>query len=73
VSRPAVGPAWPSIQWVPVALSPGVKWPGLEAEFLPPSNAKVKDARRDTSTPQYVSMAWCLIKQWMHLYGVVLS
>jgi len=23
--------------------------------------------------PQYVFTAWCLIKQWIHFYGVVLS
>jgi hypothetical protein len=32
-----------SIQWVPGALSLGIKWPGLEADHSPP----------------YASMAWC--------------
>jgi hypothetical protein len=30
------------IQWVPVALSPGAKWPGCEAEHSIPSSAKVR-------------------------------
>jgi hypothetical protein len=32
-----------SIQWVPGALSPGVKRPEREAEHLPPSSAEVKE------------------------------
>jgi hypothetical protein len=32
VSRTAVGPTQPPIQWVPGALSVGVKWPGREAD-----------------------------------------
>jgi hypothetical protein len=32
VSRPALGPIQPPIQWVPGALSPGVKRPGREAD-----------------------------------------
>jgi len=36
--------------------------PGHEADYSPPSNAKVKNAWSYTPTPQYVFMAWCLIK-----------
>jgi hypothetical protein len=32
-SRPALKPTQPSIQWVPRALSPGVKRPGREADY----------------------------------------
>jgi hypothetical protein len=32
----------PSIQWVPGAISPGVKWPGSEAHHSPPSSVEVK-------------------------------
>jgi hypothetical protein len=33
------------------ALSLGVKWPGREADYSPPSSAKVKNMWRYTSTP----------------------
>jgi hypothetical protein len=61
-SRTALGPIQPPIQWVPKALSPGVKRPGREADHSAPSSAEVKKAWSYTSTPQYVFMAWCLIK-----------
>jgi len=32
-----------------------------------------KNKWRYISFTQYVFMAWCLIKQWMHIKGVVLS
>jgi hypothetical protein len=41
-SRTALGPAQPPIQWVPGALSLGVKRPGREADHSPPSTAGVK-------------------------------
>jgi hypothetical protein len=44
VSRPALGPTQPSIQWVPGALSLGVKRLGREADHSSPSNAEVKKA-----------------------------
>jgi len=40
--RPALGPTHPPIQWVPEALSLGVKRPGHEADLSPPSSAEVK-------------------------------
>jgi hypothetical protein len=40
--RLALGPTQPSIQWVPVAFTLGVKWLGYEADPSPPSSAKVK-------------------------------
>jgi hypothetical protein len=43
VSRTALGPTQPPIQWVPGALSLGVKRPGREADHSPPSSAKVKE------------------------------
>jgi hypothetical protein len=39
-----------------------VKLPGREAGHSPPSSAEVKNAWSYTSTPQYVFMAWCLVK-----------
>jgi hypothetical protein len=50
------------IQWVQGALSLGVKRPRREADHLPPSSVEVKNAWSYTSTPQYVFMAWCLVK-----------
>jgi hypothetical protein len=38
-----LGPTKPPIQWIPVALSLGVKWPGREADHSLPSSAKVKE------------------------------
>jgi hypothetical protein len=42
-SRTALGPTQPPIQWVPGALSVGVKRPGREASHPPPSSAEVKE------------------------------
>jgi hypothetical protein len=62
VSRMALGATQPSIQWVPGALSFGVKWPGREADHSPPSSAEVKNEWSYASTPQYIFMEWCLVK-----------
>jgi hypothetical protein len=56
-SRPALGSTQPPIQWVPRALSPGVKRPGHEAEHSPPTSAEVKKTWIYTSTPPYAFMA----------------
>jgi hypothetical protein len=42
-SRTALGPTQLPIQWVPEALSLGVKLPGREADHSPPSSAEVKE------------------------------
>jgi hypothetical protein len=55
-SRPALGPTQSSIQWVRGALSPGVKWPGREADNSRPTSAEVNKIRIYTSTLPYVSM-----------------
>jgi hypothetical protein len=56
-----LGPIQPPIQWVPRALSLGVKRAGREADHLPPSSAEVKEC----------------VELYLHspirLYGVVLS
>jgi hypothetical protein len=39
-SRPALRATQPPIQWVPGALSPGVKRPGREADHSPPTSAE---------------------------------
>jgi hypothetical protein len=41
---------------------PGVKRPESEADQSHPSSAEVKNAWSYNSTPQYVFMAWCLVK-----------
>jgi hypothetical protein len=39
----ALGPTQPPIQWVPVALSLGIKRQEREADHSPPSSAEVKE------------------------------
>jgi hypothetical protein len=61
VSRQALEPTQPPIQWVPRALSLGIKWPGREADHSLPSSAEIKNAWSYTSTLS------------VRLHGVVLS
>jgi len=49
-------------------VSLGVKWPTREADHLPPSSAEVKNAWSYISTPQYVYLAWCLVKRRDNFY-----
>jgi hypothetical protein len=42
-SRTALGPTQPPIQWMPGALSLGVKRPGREADHSPPSSVEIKE------------------------------
>jgi hypothetical protein len=44
VARTAMRLTQSPIQWVPGALSPGVKHLGCEADHSPPSNAELKNA-----------------------------
>jgi hypothetical protein len=46
---------------VSVALSPGVKRSGREAEHSPPTSAEAKNTWIYTSSPPYAFMAKCLI------------
>jgi hypothetical protein len=61
MSRMSLGPTQPPIQWVPGALSLGVKWPGHEADHSPSSSAKVKEC-----------VELCLHSP-IHLHNMVLS
>jgi hypothetical protein len=56
-SRLALGPTQPPIQWVPGALSSGVKWPGREADHSPPASTAVKKMWIYAFTPPYAFMA----------------
>jgi hypothetical protein len=53
----ALGSTQPPIQWVRVAVSPGVKRPGRDADNSPPSSAEVKNTWSYTSTPPYLVIA----------------
>jgi hypothetical protein len=57
-----MGPTQPPTQWETGTLSRGVKRPGREANHSPVSSVKVKNGWSCTSTPQYVFMAWYLVK-----------
>jgi hypothetical protein len=61
LSKPALGPTQPPIQWIPGALSLGVKWLGHGADHSPPSGVEVKECME-----LYLHSQMCL-------HGVVLS
>jgi hypothetical protein len=52
-SRPALGSTQAPIQWVPGALSPGVKRPGREDDHSPPASAEVNKMWIYTPTPPH--------------------
>jgi hypothetical protein len=60
-SSVALGPTQPPIQWIPGALSLGVKRLGSETDHLPPSSVEVKEC---------VELYLC---SPLRLHGVVLS
>jgi hypothetical protein len=62
-SRPALG----LTQWLLGSLSPEIKRLGRETDHLPSSSAGVKNARNYTSSPSYVFLAWCLVKETLIL------
>jgi hypothetical protein len=62
VFRTALGSTQPPIQWVPGALSVGVKRPAHEADHSPPSSAEIEECVELYLHSQYAFMAWCLVK-----------
>jgi hypothetical protein len=72
-SRPALEPNQPPIQWVPGALSLGVKQPRQEADHSLPSNAEVKECKAIPPLPQHAFMAWCSVKALEQLYLLHIS
>jgi hypothetical protein len=56
-SSPALRPTQPPIQWVPEALSPGVKRAGRGADNSPPTSTQVKKMWIYTYAPPYAFMA----------------
>jgi hypothetical protein len=61
LSRPALGPTQPSIQWVPGALPPVAKRPGREADYSTPNSSGGQE-----NLDLYIHSP-------MRLYGVVLN
>jgi hypothetical protein len=62
-SRTALGPNQPPVQWVPGALSLGLKWPGVKLITHLHLVPKSKNAWSYTSTPQYAFMVGCSVKK----------
>jgi hypothetical protein len=59
VSRPALGPTQPSVQWVPGVVSPGSKTrPVSEADYSPPSSAEVVSGSYIYPLPPNASMGF---------------
>jgi hypothetical protein len=56
-SRPILGPTRPPVQWLPEAVSPGVKQPVREADHSPLTSAEVKKTLIYTSALPYAFMA----------------
>jgi hypothetical protein len=56
-------PSRPLYKNLPGALSFGVKRSEHEANHLAPSSTEVKNEWYYASNPQYVFMAWCLVKR----------
>ena len=57
-SGPAVWPNQLPLQWIPAALSPGVKRPGRNGHRLPPCSAGVKTEWSCNSTFFYAFMTY---------------
>jgi hypothetical protein len=71
LSRPALGPTQPPVQWIP-GLFRGKEWPGHHADPSSPSSAVVMEGQSYTSIPPMGRMACtepqCLYKGALYLY-----
>jgi hypothetical protein len=63
-SREVLGPTQPPIQWVPGALSPGLKRPVCEADNSPPTSAEAKKTWVNTTTPPFILGARGSVVGW---------
>jgi len=61
VSRPALWPTQPPIQWVRKTLSLGVNRPGREADYSLPSTSEVKECM------ELYLMVWCSLSTEAYL------
>ena len=72
LSRPALGPTQPPVQWLPGFFSRGKERPGRDADPSPPSSAVVMKGHSYTSTPPMGRSACiepqCLYKGDLYLY-----
>jgi len=72
LSRQALGPTQPPVQWVPVFFPGGKERPGRDADPSPPSSAVVMKEQSYTSTPPMGRTACtepqCLYKGTLYLY-----
>ena len=66
LSRPALGPTQPPVQWVP-GPSRGKEQPGHDADSSPPSSVMVKKGQSYTSTPPYGPYG--LYRAWVPVQG----
>jgi hypothetical protein len=55
--QPGCGAHQVSFQWLPLALSLGIRLWGREADRSPPSSAEIKEWWSYVSTPQYICLA----------------
>jgi hypothetical protein len=55
--RPMLGPTQPPVQWVPAAISPGVKRQGRESDHSSPTSTGIKKTWIITTTAPYFFIA----------------
>jgi hypothetical protein len=72
-SRRIREPTHPPIQWVPGALSPRVKRPGREADYSPPTTAKVKNiwlyrVSQEEMLIFWEVIVWVILNKKLYIY-----